>query len=316
MPPSLQPVSSEVYPIAAHTARRPAGRHTGHLEPSTPSAGPGRAARPGADRGIDWFRPGRGRRPGARRRRRSGDGAAGHHVSTTTSLAGVHLSIGEALLVALILALVRLVLQLVVAWLPSRISADVQSQMRHDLFDAFTRASWPAQANKPEGHLQELMTDQIMQATQAVISVANALSAVAMFVALLISAFLLNALAAVLVLASAILLFSVSAAHRPSRTGGRGGSLAGHYGPRRGSKRIGPVGGGIPGFRRRRGPAPPRGSTNRPGACGVLPVPADRPDGAERVPGIGALADRRWTGRCCTSRGASGSPLWVPSCSS
>ena len=131
----------------------------------------------------------------------------GHQVSGSLSLAGLHLSVGHALVAALALSAVRLVLQLVVAWLPARISAEVQARLRRDLFDAFTQASWAAQADEGEGHLQELMTDQIAQATQAVINVANALAAAAMFLALLVSAFSLNAVVALVVLGSAVVLF-------------------------------------------------------------------------------------------------------------
>jgi ABC-type multidrug transport system fused ATPase/permease subunit len=109
----------------------------------------------------------------------------------------------------LLLATVRLALQLVVAWLPASIGADVQAKLRHHLFDAFTRASWAIQAEDSEGHLQELMTEQITQATQAVLNVANAIAAAAMFLALLVSAFILNPVVAVVVLGSALLLFEV-----------------------------------------------------------------------------------------------------------
>ena len=131
----------------------------------------------------------------------------GHNVNSSLGPIAGHISIGDALMLALALGAVRLLLQLVVAWLPARISADVQTRLRRDLFDAFTKASWAAQAAEGEGHLQELMTDQIAQATQAVINVANALSAVAMFLALLVSAFFLNAVVALVVLASAAVLF-------------------------------------------------------------------------------------------------------------
>jgi ABC-type multidrug transport system fused ATPase/permease subunit len=93
--------------------------------------------------------------------------------------------------------------------MPARITADVQARLRVELFDAFTRASWAAQADETEGHLQELMTDQIAQSSQAVLSVANGLSAAALFLALFGSAFALNPLVALLVLVTSILLFEV-----------------------------------------------------------------------------------------------------------
>jgi ABC-type multidrug transport system fused ATPase/permease subunit len=132
-----------------------------------------------------------------------------HHVSSGLGSLGLHLSIGSALLLALALSVVRLALQVVIAWLPSRISADVQAGLRTDLFDAYTRASWTVQAEDAEGHLQELMTDQVNQATSAVLFFANALYAAAMSLALLISAFALDAVVAVIVLACSVLLFGL-----------------------------------------------------------------------------------------------------------
>ncbi len=128
-----------------------------------------------------------------------------HQLNTSIGPAGFHISVPEALVVALLLGTARLALQLVVAWLPARIGADVQAKLRNDLFDAFTRASWTIQAEDNEGHLQELMTDQIAYATQAVLSLANTIAAAAMFIALLVSAFILNAVVAVVVLGSALL---------------------------------------------------------------------------------------------------------------
>jgi ABC-type multidrug transport system fused ATPase/permease subunit len=65
------------------------------------------------------------------------------------------------------------------------------------------------QAEDAEGHLQELMTDQVNQATNAVVVFANLLSSAAMFLALLISAVALNALVALVVLACSVLLFAL-----------------------------------------------------------------------------------------------------------
>lgn len=133
----------------------------------------------------------------------------GHGVTESPRLDGLHLSVGHALILALALAAVRLGLQMVVAWLPAKISAEVQARLRRNLFDAFTKASWTVKAGEVEGHLQELMTDQINQATQAVINVANALTAGAMFVVLLVSAFSVNPVVALLVFGSAVILFQV-----------------------------------------------------------------------------------------------------------
>jgi ABC-type multidrug transport system fused ATPase/permease subunit len=132
-----------------------------------------------------------------------------NQLSSNLGLVDLHIGIATALLVALVLAGTRLVLGLVIAWLPSRISADVQAKLRKDLFDAFSSASWSVQADEAEGHLQELMTNQIMQATQAVINVATFISAGAMFLTLVASAFLLNVLVALVVLVSSVALFAL-----------------------------------------------------------------------------------------------------------
>jgi ABC-type multidrug transport system fused ATPase/permease subunit len=132
-----------------------------------------------------------------------------HYVASGFGLLNSHLTIGTALLLALGLALVRLALQVVVAWLPARISADVQARLRTDLFEAYTGASWTVQAEDADGYLQELMTDQVNQATSAVVVFANLLSSAAMFLALLISAVALNALVALVVLACSVLLFAL-----------------------------------------------------------------------------------------------------------
>jgi ABC-type multidrug transport system fused ATPase/permease subunit len=131
----------------------------------------------------------------------------GHHVTAPEHIAGLRLGIGEALMIALALAAVRLILQLLVAWLPARMTAEVQARLRIDLFDAFSRASWATQAGESEGRLQELMSDQVYHASQAVLYLTNSLSAVAMFLVLLVSAFALNPVVALLVLATSIVLF-------------------------------------------------------------------------------------------------------------
>lgn len=123
--------------------------------------------------------------------------------------AAFELGVGAALAVAFGLAVVRLLLQLVLAWLPARISADVQAALRRDVFEAFTRASWPVQAGERDGHLQELMTSQIDQAVQAVIHIAFLLSGTAMFVTLTASAFALSVPVAVVALVGAVAMFAL-----------------------------------------------------------------------------------------------------------
>ena len=119
------------------------------------------------------------------------------------------LTIGAALTFAFFFALVRLLLQAFVSYLPARISSDVQARLRHDTFAAYSRASWPVQADEPDGHLQELMTSQVTQATQAVLHLAMVLSAGAMFLTLTTSAFVLSVPVAFVVLMSASAMFAL-----------------------------------------------------------------------------------------------------------
>jgi ATP-binding cassette subfamily B protein len=131
------------------------------------------------------------------------------------SVAGLHIhaSVGTLFQIALAFALVRLILQAgPMSLLPARIAADIQARLRVNLFHSFTRASWEVQSRDREGHLQEIMTSQVLQATQGAQQATTLLTASATFLILMLSAIELNARAAGLVLVAALLLF---AAMRP-----------------------------------------------------------------------------------------------------
>lgn len=131
----------------------------------------------------------------------------------------VHASVGTLLLVAFGLAMARLALQVPLSILPARIVAEVQARIRRELFDAFTRASWGVQSQEREGHLQEVLTGQVMQATAGATQATGMIVSLFTFCVLLAFAFVLNTLAAVVVLAATVALFG---ALRPlSRLGAR-----------------------------------------------------------------------------------------------
>jgi ABC-type multidrug transport system fused ATPase/permease subunit len=111
--------------------------------------------------------------------------------------------------VALAIAVLRLALMVPISVLPSRIASDVQGRLRLNLFWAFTHASWTAQSNDREGHLQELMTNQVGQASVGALQAAQCISAILSLLVLVLSALLLNVLGAVFVLAAALLLFGL-----------------------------------------------------------------------------------------------------------
>ena len=131
------------------------------------------------------------------------------------SIAGfqIHESVSRLFLFALMFAAVRLVLQVgPLSILPARIGADVQAKLRINLFHSFTRASWDVQSRDREGHLQEIMTTQVLQATQGAQQATTLLTASFTFLILMVTAIELNAKAAGIVLGAALALF---AAMRP-----------------------------------------------------------------------------------------------------
>lgn len=108
--------------------------------------------------------------------------------------------VSMVLAVAAVLAAVRLAIQVAIAYLPVRMAGDMQAQLRVRLFDAYSRAAWEAQADDRDGHLQELVTSQAGQATQAMLNATTLVSAGFMFLTLVVTAFTIGPLVALLVL--------------------------------------------------------------------------------------------------------------------
>ena len=121
----------------------------------------------------------------------------------------VDLSVGTLLWIASGLAVARIALQALLSLLQARIAANVQTHLRDDLFAAFSVASWPVQSRDTEGHLQEMLTSQVVQATYGAIQVAALISALFTFIVLILSALLLNVLAAAIVLVVAASLYGL-----------------------------------------------------------------------------------------------------------
>jgi ATP-binding cassette, subfamily B, bacterial len=135
------------------------------------------------------------------------DGAKRVHVNIGPL--HIYATVGALLAAAFALAVIRLILQVPISVIPSRIAANVQARMRKDLFDSFTRASWRVQSEDREGHLQEMLTSQVVMATQGALQATTLVTALLTFLVLVISAFALNIGAAVVVLAAAVLLFGL-----------------------------------------------------------------------------------------------------------
>jgi ATP-binding cassette, subfamily B, bacterial len=130
-------------------------------------------------------------------------------IQHSSRLSVLHLpySVGTLILVAFGLAMGRLVLQLPLATLPSKIAADVQARIRRELFQAFTVASWNTQSREREGALQETMTGQVMQATSGAVQATGLMSSGFTFLVLLAYAFALFPAAASVVLLASLVLF-------------------------------------------------------------------------------------------------------------
>jgi ATP-binding cassette, subfamily B, bacterial len=131
------------------------------------------------------------------------------HVHLKLGLFDGNTSVGTLFIAAGVLGVVRLGLQAPISILPALIAADVQSRLRTNLFHAFTRASWEVQSRDREGHLQETMTSQVIQATGGALQATTLVTSLFTFLVLMISALALNLIAAGVVLATAIMLFAV-----------------------------------------------------------------------------------------------------------
>lgn len=133
-------------------------------------------------------------------------------VTINLGLVTVHTTVTSLLLDAIVIAIVRLLLQVATSYYPARITSDVQARMRRELFAAFSVSAWDTQAADHEGHFQEVMTNQIFQATLGAVNATQLVVAAVTFAILAVSAFALNVVAAVVVLGAAA---ALSFAMRP-----------------------------------------------------------------------------------------------------
>jgi ATP-binding cassette, subfamily B, bacterial len=130
-------------------------------------------------------------------------------VGVTLGPFHVHASLPHFLLAAAALACLRLGLAVPTSVLGARITADVQATMLHDLFERFSRASWSVKSTDLEGHLQELMTNQVTQAVQGSAWATNLLTNLFAFLALVAAALVISPLAATVIVAASAVLFAL-----------------------------------------------------------------------------------------------------------
>jgi ATP-binding cassette, subfamily B, bacterial len=130
-------------------------------------------------------------------------------VNAHVGLVQLHASSGTLIELAFALTLIRIVLQIPLSILPARIVSSVQSGMRRSLFEAFSRASWGMQSQDREGQLQETMTNQVTQATAGAVQTTLLITSSFTFLVLMGSAVALNAVAAVIVGVTSVLLIGL-----------------------------------------------------------------------------------------------------------
>jgi len=131
------------------------------------------------------------------------------HAPQTLGRFHIHASPGTLFAIAGALAVFRVFLQAPMAVLPARIAASVQARLRRQVFRAFTIASWEVKSSDREGHLQETMTSQVLQATGGALQATSLVIAFFSFLVLMASALALNAVAALLILVAASVLFGL-----------------------------------------------------------------------------------------------------------
>jgi ATP-binding cassette subfamily B protein len=143
-----------------------------------------------------------------------------HTVDASIGPFHTHTSLTRLLLAGAAIAVLRLLLSVPTSVLGARITADVQATLLHGLYDTFSRASWSVKSTDLEGHLQELMTNQVTQAVTGAWYATLFLTNLFAFLALVAAALVINPLAATVVVALSAVLFVVM---RPlSRAGSRG----------------------------------------------------------------------------------------------
>ena len=115
--------------------------------------------------------------------------------------------ISTMFVVGFVLALLRTALQVLLAYLPARMSANATASLRRRLFESFTGTSWSVQSSERDGHFQAMMGSHVSNASSAVITVGQGLSVALVFFTLLGTAFALSITTAVVLIVSSLALF-------------------------------------------------------------------------------------------------------------
>src|SRR5690625_1115671 len=113
----------------------------------------------------------------------------------------------EMIAASLAIAVIRGALQLLVAYLPARMSAQAMARLRQRLFDGFVDSTWSVKGSEREGGFQSLMINQVNATAQTIIVMSMAISSMLMFLTLLVSAVALSPADAAVITDASLSLF-------------------------------------------------------------------------------------------------------------
>jgi ATP-binding cassette, subfamily B, bacterial len=119
----------------------------------------------------------------------------------------IELTAGEMLGIGFGLAVIRLLLQLVEAYLPAKMSSQVEVTMRTSAYDAFVDADWETQSKEREGQLPTVLSNEVTLAATAMQQVSLAISAFLSFTALLLVSLAVSPAATGTIAVSCLILF-------------------------------------------------------------------------------------------------------------
>jgi len=119
----------------------------------------------------------------------------------------VDISTNSLFAVAAGLALTRLLVEILTAWLQARITSQYEARQKQRLFDAFVDADWSLQSKERGGQLQDLMTSFVMTAMNALDSLCGSLVSLFSLAIMIFAALLVNPLVALSIFAAVGILF-------------------------------------------------------------------------------------------------------------
>lgn len=116
---------------------------------------------------------------------------------------------GEMFLIALGLVAARAGFQALAAHQTARLTQTMMVGARRDTFDDYNRAGWEVQADESEAVVQDLLGRHVNRASTAVATVAQGISTLCSLAALVLSAFVVDPVAAALIVVSGVVLFAI-----------------------------------------------------------------------------------------------------------